>query len=348
MKIWLGEHEVSSGQFGLLCYGHEPARLATPGRWKALFQDAFQDHLPGLVVEAARRGPYVSIVCRSKLATVTARAQLEDTRVLLTCQAYDSEPRGLVEALEALAVRLEPREVDLLGFPDGGRSGRQPYDPEGLLFGRMTHSETSRFQRIEVGEHPVFGRVLFLNGEAQIASSDEDLYSSQLIKGALVKSTRKVLVMGGGDCGVLRQVLGHPQVESAVMVEIDEAVVKAAKRHFPQVVGEALRDSRGEVVVGDAFAYVRDHGGFDLIVYDLSDTPLNLEGYGEVFPLINGALAKRGRVAVQCGSGMKQDAPRLKPILRSLKRSFESVTTREVVIPSFVDRPWVFAYGKKK
>jgi spermidine synthase len=348
VKIWIGEHEVASGQFALMFYGYRPESIATPARARALLSEACGHHLRKHTLSVQRRAPYLTAQISSPLADLQLRVQVQDQRLLITCHALSPEPHALIELLEFLAVRLDPREVELIGFPQDGRSGRVPYSNEGLLFARVTDKVTSSFQLIEVGDHPTFGRVLFLNGEAQIASSDEAHYSGQLVKGAVRRSTRRVLIMGGGDCGVLRQVLEHEQVEAAVMAEIDEAVVEASQQHFPEVVGSSLADPRAELVIGDAFAYVRDHGEFDLIVYDLSDTPLNLDGYGEVFPLINGALSKRGRVAVQCGSGMKQDAARLKEILQSMRKAFAKVKTKEVVVPSFVHRPWMFAYAERK
>lgn len=348
MRIWIGDHEVSSGQFAVLFYGYDPARLSTPARLEALLAETCAHHLPRPTLAVQKQGPYLTAHVQAGGAELMLRAHLADQRLLVTCHAFDPEPHALIQALEFLAVRLDPHEVELVGFPEDGRSGCQPYSNEGLLFSRLIDKAASEFQLIEVGEHPSFGRVLFLNSEAQIASSDEDHYSAELIKGAIRQGTRRVLIMGGGDCGVLRQVLQHDQVEQAVMAEIDEAVVRVCREHFPEVVGSSLADPRAEVVIGDAFAYVEEHGDFDLIVYDLSDTPLNLDGYGAVFPLIHRALSRRGRVAVQCGSGMAQDAPRQREIRRSLDATFSGVKTREVVIPSFVHRPWIFAQGQKR
>lgn len=220
---------------------------------------------------------------------------------------------------------------------------------DGALFVRRIHRRQTDYQTIEVGEHPVYGRMLFLNGETQIADSDEPLYSASLVDPAIREGTRRVCVLGGGDCGVLRQVLTHP-VERAVMAEIDAGVVETAAEFFPGVVGGAREDPRATIVLGDALETLEqtEPGSFDLVIYDLSDAPLEDATFDRMSDLVNRALAPEGRVAVQCGSALPAYAKQLKGNLTGLARHFVAIKTREVVIPSFLRQPWIFATARRR
>jgi len=343
MNVWLDTHEVPADRFAVELHGCPAEPVSTPKRAAARLaelplgkRDAKFRRAAGRVVGSlfAKRGHLL----------VEAEPEGAAARVTVTAVAF-GDPGAVVPAVEGIANRLRPVEVDLVGCP-GERSSRRPYSADGLVFLRGLERVTSPFQTIEVAEHPAFGRVLLCNGEVQIASSDEPFYSATLAGMAVRKRTRRVLIMGGGDCGVLREVLARPWVEEVVMAEIDERVIELTARHFPEVVADAREDPRTRIVIGDAFAHIRDEGGYDAIVYDISDTPLELDSYGEVFPLVRAALAPRGRLAVQCGSGLDLDRDRLRDVLTSLEASFSKVSTKNVDIPSFV-QPWVFAAARR-
>jgi spermidine synthase len=334
MKIWIGDQEADTSGFTLWLDGGTVLSNGKQARklFSALeLRDA--KHLTCKTTDGERVGAVLSPTARLSYRT-------HGTRLELFGEAFD-EPGGarLVRGLEGVALRIMPATVCL------GDGAPQPYPPEGALFVRMTHSRQTSFQRIDVGEHPVYGRLLFLNGETQIASTDEALYTRSLIGPAMHQGVKRVLILGGGDCGALREVLDYP-VDEVLMVEIDEAVIATAVEHFPEVVGDSRHDPRATVVIGDAFAYLKDNGDFDLIVYDLSDTPLGDDD--AVFELIDGALADDGRVAVQCGSGLERYRKQLEKRLRGVRARFRKVKLKTVTIPSFLEQPWVFAFARKK
>ncbi len=147
--------------------------------------------------------------------------------------------------------------------------------------GATLADETSAFQRIEVVETDVFGRVLLLDGHIQLATFDEAAYHELLVQlpAAQVPAVRRVLIVGGGDGGALREALRIEGVEEVVMVEIDARVIEVAKAHLPTLSEGAFEDPRARVVVGDAFAYVEGaEGPFDLIVVDSTDVYEEEEG----------------------------------------------------------------------
>ncbi|HEX9695748.1 MAG TPA: polyamine aminopropyltransferase [Actinomycetota bacterium] len=140
--------------------------------------------------------------------------------------------------------------------------------------GSLLHAEESAYQKIDVYEHPTFGRMLVLDGLVQTTTRDEFCYHEMLVHVPMIACAepRRVLIIGGGDGGTLRRVLEHPTVTDAVMVEIDERVTAVSRRHLPSIAGDAFDDPRATVLFDDGAAYVRNGTEpFDAIVVDSSD-----------------------------------------------------------------------------
>ncbi|MBI5611404.1 MAG: polyamine aminopropyltransferase [Deltaproteobacteria bacterium] len=132
------------------------------------------------------------------------------------------------------------------------------------------------FQTVDVFEAEDWGTVLALGGVTNVTDRDESGYHEMLAHPALLAhpNPKKVLIIGGGDGGTLREVLRHPEVEKCVMVDIDGEVIRVGRQYFPQV-ASALDDPRAEVIVGDGLAYVEEHAAagdqFDVILIDSTD-----------------------------------------------------------------------------
>jgi spermidine synthase len=132
------------------------------------------------------------------------------------------------------------------------------------------------FQKIEVFEAEDWGTVLALGGVTNVTDRDESGYHEMLTHVPLLAhpNPRRVLIIGGGDGGTLREVLRHPEVELAVLVDIDGEVIRCARQYFPQC-AIALDDPRAEVIVGDGLAYVEVAAAqgvqFDVILVDSTD-----------------------------------------------------------------------------
>jgi spermidine synthase len=151
-----------------------------------------------------------------------------------------------------------------------------------LAVRRTLHRARTQFQEIEIVESATFGRVLLLDGVVQTTERDEFIYHEMLTHVPLLShgAVRRVLIAGGGDCGALREVLKHP-VEAVTMVEIDPAVVRAAREFLPSIGLHALDDPRTELVFADAAAYVVNCGRrFDVIIVDSTDPDDRIHGPG--------------------------------------------------------------------
>ncbi len=129
---------------------------------------------------------------------------------------------------------------------------------------------TSPFQRIAVYDSVAFGRVLTLGGAIAVTDLDEAVYSEWLAHPALqaAPKAKRVLILGGGDGGVAREVLRYPGVERVTVVEIDQQVVDACMKWFPTA-AKSLQDPRVELVIDDAHRYLRACSQtFDVIIVD--------------------------------------------------------------------------------
>jgi spermidine synthase len=134
----------------------------------------------------------------------------------------------------------------------------------------------SEFQRIDVFETEEWGTVLALGGVTNVTDRDESPYHEMLAHIPLCAhpEPKRVLIIGGGDGGTLREVLRHPGVEKAVLVDIDGEVIRCAKTYFPQMAA-AMDSPRAEVIVGDGLAYVeqaaKNGEEFDVVLIDSTD-----------------------------------------------------------------------------
>ena len=139
----------------------------------------------------------------------------------------------------------------------------------------------SEFHEVEVFDSVPCGRTLVIDGAYMTSEGDEFVYHELLTHPPMLThpDPKRVLVIGGGDGGTVREVLRHPSVEKCVMIEIDELVVRASKEHLPMI-GSAWDDPRLEVRFIDGIDYVKssDEEPYDVVLLDGTD-PI---GPGEV------------------------------------------------------------------
>lgn len=143
-----------------------------------------------------------------------------------------------------------------------------------FLVTRTLYRRKTAFQTLEILETPAFGRVLALDGICQTTEKDEFFYHEMMVHPALFAHgrARRVLIVGGGDGGILEEVLKHKSVEKAVMVEIDGSVVELSKKYLRSICGKAFDDPRAELVIGDGVKYVAEtERAFDVILVDSTD-----------------------------------------------------------------------------
>jgi spermidine synthase len=144
-----------------------------------------------------------------------------------------------------------------------------------LRVDRVLHEEHTEHQHLVIFENAGLGRVMVLDGAVQITSADEFVYHemmSHVPLFALGPKAQRVLVIGGGDGGILREVLKHRHIERATLCEIDRTVVDMARRHFPEVSAGAFDDPRSEIIIADGVRFVAETDQrFDAVLVDSTD-----------------------------------------------------------------------------
>lgn len=159
------------------------------------------------------------------------------------------------------------------------------YTPGGTAFSLRVraklHEERSPYQSIEVWETETFGRLMVIDGCVMLTDRDNFLYHEMVSHPALLThdDPRRVVIIGGGDCGTLREVLRHPGVERVTQVEIDERVTRVAEDFFPRLC-ESNDDPRAELRFEDGLAYMKgaEPGSVDVVIVDSTDPVGPAEG----------------------------------------------------------------------
>jgi spermidine synthase len=137
------------------------------------------------------------------------------------------------------------------------------------------------FQHLAIFHNETLGHVMTLDGVVQTTQADEFIYHEMMVHPAIFAhgAVKKVLIIGGGDGGILREVCKHAGIASITMVEIDGAVIEMAKTYFPAHSNGAFDDARLNLVIDDGLAFVENcTETFDVIFSDTTDP----EGPGEV------------------------------------------------------------------
>jgi len=150
-----------------------------------------------------------------------------------------------------------------------------------MKINRMIYSGQSDIQRIDIFENPDLGVVFSLDGITMTTEKDEFMYHEMLahVPMFLHPNPKKVLIIGGGDGGTLREVLKHDSMEKAVLCEVDGLVIEAARKYLKQT-SCGFDDPRTEIVIANGAEYVRKFKNeFDVIIIDSTDPTAGQGGH---------------------------------------------------------------------
>ncbi len=221
----------------------------------------------------------------------------------------------------------------------------------GLRIERTLHSEQTEFQGLDVIETKQYGRMLVLDGCVMTTDKDEYVYHEMLAHVGLHThpNPKRVLVVGGGDGGVIREIVKHKSVEKAVLAEIDGRVIEISKQYFPDI-AKGLSDPRVDIQVVDGIQYVRDHPGmFDVIYIDSTDPIGPAVGLfaKEFFQSVYNALAEDGLFVAQSESPFAH-ADLIANMQRDIREIFPLSYLYLAHIPTYPTGTWSFTMGSKK
>jgi len=157
----------------------------------------------------------------------------------------------------------------------------------GLRIKSKLHAEQTPHQSIEIYDTTDWGKLMIIDGCTMVSTRDNFLYHEMMSHPALFTHARakRVVIIGGGDCGTLREVLKHEEVEHAVQVEIDERVTRLSEQYFPELC-ESNNDPRAELLFIDGIEYMADcePESIDVIIVDSTDPVGPAEGlFGAAF-----------------------------------------------------------------
>ncbi|KJS16400.1 MAG: spermidine synthase [Peptococcaceae bacterium BRH_c4b] len=221
----------------------------------------------------------------------------------------------------------------------------------GCRVAKTLHYEETPYQKLAVVDTHQFGRMLLLDSIIQTTIADEFVYHEMITHVGLntLPNPRRVLVIGGGDGGSIREIIKHKSVEKATLVEIDGKVVEAAKKYLPEI-SCALDDPRVEVLVADGIRHVKEHKNtYDMIVVDSTDPIGPAEGlFGAAFYKdVHDALTGDGIFVAQTESPFfnRDLIPR---IYKDVSGIFPVTRLFLGNVPTYPGGLWSFTMGSKK
>lgn len=195
------------------------------------------------------------------------------------------------------------------------------------------------FQALDMIDTDRFGKMLLLDGVVQTTEKDEFVYHEMMSHIALFSHPcpGNILIIGGGDGGILREVLKHKTVKKAVMVEIDAQVVEFSRKHLKTICADAFDDPRTELIIDDGAVYARKNTDrFDVIIVDSCDPigPAEVLFTKEFYHDIKKCLNPDGILIRQGGNTfMQQDE--LKDAMAFLKTVFKYNAPCVFTVPTY-------------
>jgi len=204
---------------------------------------------------------------------------------------------------------------------------------------RLCFSGQSKYQKVDIIDNEAYGRILLLDNNIQHTSYDARIFNEALCGAAKRNELAKLIVLGGGSGQTVMSLLESPQVSQVTVVEIDEMVIEACRRHIKGV-KRVFDDPRVSIVISDAFRYV--HGmreQFDAAIVDFTELPFSLKNNLATMKQFYGDVKKkcRGRCSQYVGSSIGlAHGPKFRRLVDSASRKVLSrIDYEDVFIPSF-------------
>lgn len=229
---------------------------------------------------------------------------------------------------------------------------KEPYSPIEYTYrvDSVLHKGKSKYQEILVIENPYFGKILVLDGIVQLTEKDEFFYHEMLTHVAMHAhpNPKRIAIIGGGDGGVVREVLKHKTVEKIYFVEIDEEVIRVSKKFFPTV-SSGIDDPKVEVKIMDGADFIKNlSDSIDVIIVDSTD----IIGFArslfteDFFISVIKALKPEG-LFVTHSESLHFHLDIVIEVQQILKKAFPLVDLYSVPIATYPGNWWAFSIGSK-
>ncbi|AKX97263.1 polyamine aminopropyltransferase [Moorella thermoacetica] len=213
------------------------------------------------------------------------------------------------------------------------------------------HHEKTPYQELAVVDTEAYGRMLLLDNIIQTTVKDEFFYHEMIAHVPLNThpNPRTALVIGGGDGGVVREIVKHPSIEKVTLVEIDARVVANAREYLPEIAC-GLDDARVEIRFEDGIEHVRQRENtYDVIIVDSTDPIGPAVGLfsAEFYRNVYRALKADGVFVAQTESPIF-NSRLIRRIQRDLKEIFPIARLYLTTVPTYPGGLWAFSLGSKK
>lgn len=217
-----------------------------------------------------------------------------------------------------------------------------------MTVNKLLVDKRSPYQRITIFDNDSVGRVFLLDDAIMLTERDEFIYHEMLVHPALLAhpDPRRVLVVGGGDGGILREVVRHGEVEEAQLCEIDAEVIELSRQFLP-FTAVGLDHPKATVKVGDALEHIRSHrASFDIIIVDSTDPVGMAEGLfrNPFYEDVKRAL-KPGGIMVQQTESPLYEIDWWTRIYQELTASFPKVECYGACVPMYPGAFWTFGFA---
>lgn len=219
--------------------------------------------------------------------------------------------------------------------------------------GRQLYSGESEFQKIDVLESAQFGRFLTLNGTILFSDADEFVYNEMVVHVpmAVHPRIRRVLIIGGADGGVARELCRYKEIERIDLAEPDEMLVEVCRKYFPDMTS-GLEDERVNIFYEDGLRFLRKKNQeYDLIINDSTDPFGYTEGLftREFYGACYRALKEDGIMVYQHGSPFyDEDEQACRSMHRKVFKSFPISRVYQAHIPTCASGYWLFGFASKR
>lgn len=213
------------------------------------------------------------------------------------------------------------------------------------------YQSRSVFQKIQVLQNPRFGKFLTLDGAVQTTEGDEFIYHEIMVHPAMFlhPNPKNILVIGGGDGGILREALKHP-IRNAYLVEIDKKVIDLCKKYIPKISKGSFSNKKVKIIIDDGAKFVRNtKNKFDIVIVDSSDPigPARVLFTRRFYSAIKNILTPKGIMVRQSGSSFLQ-TQELKENYKFLKKTFPTTHVFLAAIPTYIGGFFTFLMASKQ
>ena len=216
---------------------------------------------------------------------------------------------------------------------------------------KMLHEVRTEHQHLVIFQNPRMGRVMALDGAIQTTEADEFIYHEMLTHVPILAhgTARNILIIGGGDGGMLREVCRHSSVDRITMVEIDQAVVDMCKEYLPNHSSGAYDDPRVNLVIDDGMRFIANcTDKFDVIISDCPDPtgPREVLFSEDFYHACHRCLTDDGILVAQNGTPFLQ-IDEVKTTAKNIQGLFADWHFYHAAVPTYIGGSMTFAWAAK-